>query len=71
MKRAEGILAVSATTLTMSRDRCSCDSSTLGEGADDTRRRVLQSELEHLAVDRGMLRAVLDRSAATGVELRP
>ncbi|MGD9700819.1 MAG: extracellular solute-binding protein [Acidimicrobiia bacterium] len=33
---------------------------TFGEGADETRRRVLRSELEQLAVDRGMLRAVLD-----------
>jgi ABC-type glycerol-3-phosphate transport system substrate-binding protein len=33
---------------------------TLGEGADDTRRRVLESELEHLSVDRAVLQAVLD-----------
>ena len=30
------------------------------EGAEDTRRRVLQSELEELEVDRRMLRSVLD-----------
>lgn len=33
---------------------------TLGEGADDTRRRVLRSELEQLAVDRQTLAGVLD-----------
>ena len=33
---------------------------TLGEGTGDTRRRVLQSELEQLSVDRAMLGAVLD-----------
>jgi DNA-binding SARP family transcriptional activator len=33
---------------------------TLGEGAQDTRRRVLESELEQLAVDRATLRSVLD-----------
>jgi hypothetical protein len=33
---------------------------TLGEGADDTRRRVLRSELEQLDVDRSTLQAVLD-----------
>lgn len=33
---------------------------TLGEGSDDTRRRVLRSELEQLTVDRTMVAAVLE-----------
>ncbi len=33
---------------------------TLGEGTGDTRRRVLQSDLEQLSVDRAMLEAVLE-----------
>ena len=44
----------------MSRDRSFLRLVTLGEGTDDTRRRVLQSELEQLAIDRGCSSAVLD-----------
>ncbi|HEX4931150.1 MAG TPA: hypothetical protein VFV62_10620, partial [Gaiellaceae bacterium] len=60
VKRAEGLLAGLGDEAHDVTRQVFLRLVTVGEGADDTRRRVLQSELEQLAVDRGMLRAVLD-----------
>ncbi|HWM18254.1 MAG TPA: BTAD domain-containing putative transcriptional regulator, partial [Ilumatobacteraceae bacterium] len=60
VKRAEGLLAGLGDEAHDATRQVFLRLVTLGEGADDTRRRVLQSELEHLAIDRGTLRAVLD-----------
>ena len=60
VKRAEGLLAGLGDEAHDVTRQVFLRLVTLGEGADDTRRRVLQSELEQLAIDRGMLRAVLD-----------
>ena len=60
VKRAEGLLAgLGAESHDVAR-QVFLRLVTLGEGADDTRRRVLRSELEQLAVDRAMLSGVLD-----------
>ena len=60
VKRAEGLLAGLGDAAHDVTRQVFLRLVTLGEGTDDTRRRVLQSELEQLAIDRGMLRAVLD-----------
>ena len=60
VKRAEGLLAGLGEEAHDVTRQIFLRLVTLGEGADDTRRRALQSELEQLAVDRAMLRAVLD-----------
>ena len=60
VKRAEGLLAGLGDEAHDVTRQVFLRLVTLGEGTDDTRRRVLQSELEQLTIDRGMLRAVLD-----------
>ena len=60
VKRAEGLLAGLGDEAHDVTRQVFLRLVTFGEGADDTRRRVLQSELEQLDVDREMLRAVLD-----------
>jgi serine/threonine protein kinase/DNA-binding SARP family transcriptional activator/ABC-type glycerol-3-phosphate transport system substrate-binding protein len=60
VKRAEGLLAGLGDDAHDATRQVFLRLVTIGEGADDTRRRVLQSELEQLPIDRGMLRAVLD-----------
>ncbi|MDJ0767817.1 MAG: extracellular solute-binding protein [Ilumatobacter sp.] len=60
VQRAEGLLAGLGNEAHFVARQVFLRLVTLGEGADDTRRRVLQGELEQLAVDRAMLRAVLD-----------
>ena len=60
VKRAEGLLAGLGDEAHDVTRQVFLRLVTFGEGADDTRRRVLQSELEQLTIDRRMLRAVLD-----------
>ena len=60
VKRAEGLLAGLGDGAHEVTRQVLLRLVTFTDGADDTRRRVLRSELEQLDVDRGMLRKVLD-----------
>ena len=60
VKRAEGLLAGLGPDAHDIARQIFLRLVTLGEGSDDTRRRVLQTELEQLDVDRAMAQAVLD-----------
>lgn len=58
-ERAEGLLAELGTSASEVLRQVFLRLVTLGEGADDTRRRALRSELEQLAVDRQFLDSVV------------